>query len=144
MLGHQPAIVSNLEIDPVTAEEVERAIYQQKIGCTAKQLKAYSEHQKKDAHQGKLTLIKKAKVDMRSCPKWKREGITEQDIVDQKADEIGNDNEKDRSRILTCQACGEGMETINMQLLCKEGFRDLYCKKCGRHARSMASNANAV
>ena len=48
IIGHQAAISGNLEMDPITTEEVEKAIYQQKAGCTAKDLKAYKEHQAKE------------------------------------------------------------------------------------------------
>ena len=71
VLGHQPAIVSNCAVDPITVEGVEEAIFQQKVGSTHKQIKTYREYKGKGGEDGILLLVKKAKVDARSCPRWR-------------------------------------------------------------------------
>ena len=83
-----------------------------------------------------MILIKKAKIDMRSCPKWKREESEESGTINKESDETAAKTKHGHSRTLTCQACGGGIETKNMQLWSLDGFRDFYCKKCGHHARA--------
>ena len=74
VVEHQPAIAANCEVDPVTMKEVEEAIVAQKARCTPKQLKHYREAKESDDQSGTF-LIRKAKVDVRSCPKWKRSEV---------------------------------------------------------------------
>ena len=74
MLGimeHQPAISANCEVDPLTMKDIEEAIIAQKARCTAKQLKQYNDAKEKVELSGAF-LIRKSKIDTRSCPKWKR------------------------------------------------------------------------
>ena len=72
MLGHQPAIAANCEVDPITTELIEEAIFSQKIGAGAKQLKAYKEEKSRGEAAGDMLLIK-ARIDFRSCPRWVRQ-----------------------------------------------------------------------
>ena len=53
--------------------DVEEAIIAQKARSTAKQLRRYKDAKRKVDICGGF-LIRKAKVDTRSCPKWKRVG----------------------------------------------------------------------
>ena len=71
-MGHQAAIAVNCEVDPITMSEIEEAIIAQKARCTPKQMKHYKEAKKEDNQGNGGFLIRKGKIDTRSCPKWKR------------------------------------------------------------------------
>ena len=123
-------------MDPITTEEVERAIFQQKVGCTARDLKAYKQHQAEGAHRGDMLLMKKAKMDTRSRPEWKGEEGEQVERPNNEDENEGLKHGKNYSRILERQACGKGIETKNKQLLVQEGFRARHCIACGHQARS--------
>ena len=72
ILGRQLAIQANCEMDPVTTEIIEEAIYSQKKGGSAKQLKAYREHKRAGDAAG-MIIMSKARLDYRSCPRWMRD-----------------------------------------------------------------------
>ena len=126
-MEHQPAIAANCEVDPLTMKDIEEAIIAQKARCTAKQLKHYKESNANN-DQGGTFLIRKAKVDIRSCPKWKRA-----EIARSEADE--GDGAKGpptySSRKLTCPVCKDQVETAKMQLFTPQGFRNINCSRCG-------------
>ena len=71
IMEHQPAIAANCEVDPLTMNDIEDAIIAQQARCTAKQLKQYKDSRQKVEASGAF-LIRKSKIDTRSCPKWKR------------------------------------------------------------------------
>ena len=78
--------------------------------------------------------MKKAKLDLRSCPKWKRD--ESKAICHGQEEDPEKDPKNYDSRILTRPACSGDIETAGIQLFCKQGFQDIYCGIRGHHARS--------
>ena len=137
VVEHQPAIAANCEGDPATMKEVGDPIVAQKARCTPKQLKHYREAKESDDQSGTF-LIRKAKVDVRSCPKWKRS-----EVDGTKADDsIGVVGQPDigqptySSRKLICLVCDDQIETAQMQLFTLQGFRNINCSRCAAQRRT--------
>ena len=132
VVEHQPAIAANCEIDPITMKEIEIAIVAQKARCTPKQLKHYREARESE-DQPDTFLIRKAKNNVRSCPKWKRSEAEGTEADDWKVD-IGPPTY--RNRKLTCPVCNDQVETGQMQLFTLRGFRNINCSKCAAQRRT--------
>lgn len=79
-------------------------------------------------------LIRKAKVDTRSCPKWKRvEKESEDTTADlQEAESASRPPECQEyiSRMISCPVCSQQVETARMQLFTPLGFRYVSCNGC--------------
>ena len=127
-MEHQPAIAANCEVDPLTMKDVEEAIVAQKARCTAKQLKQYAEAKEKVDQHGAF-LMRKSKVDVRSCPKWKRVEIEEADGP-KEPEVIGQQGYT--NRLIRCPVCKDQVETAMMQLLTPLGFRYVSCSTCAK------------
>ena len=130
---HQPAIAANCEVDPITMLEIEEAIITQKARCTAKQLKHFKDERQKVEEVGAF-LIRKSKVDVRSCPNWKRvecEGTEiRKDEYQEHAFPSPPPGQAYKSRLISCPVCKEQVQTAMMQLLTPLGFRYVSCSGC--------------
>ena len=101
-------------------KDIEEAIIAQKARCTAKQLKQYKDAKEKVDKVGTF-LIRKAKVDIRGCPKWKRcerEGDEECEGGDEECKPAYT------NRLITCLVSKEQVETARIQLLTPQGFKE--------------------
>ena len=130
---HQLVIAANCEVDPIIMMEIEEAIITQKARCTAKQLKHFKDARQKTEEAGPF-LIRKSKVDVRSCPKCKRAECEETEV---RKDEGKNEGQSSpppghayESRLISCPVCKEQVQTAKMQLLTPLGFRYVSCSGC--------------
>ena len=131
--GHQAAIAVNCEVDPITMSEIEEAIIAQKARCTPKQMKHYREAKKEDNQGNGGFLIRKGKMDTRSCPKWKRVEAAGTEVEDGAE---ARTPPKYWSCKVTCPVCKDQIETAQMQLFTPQGFRNINCSKCATQKRT--------
>ena len=130
---HQPAIVANCEVDPITMMDVEEAIVIQKARGTRKQLMQFKDARSKSDGDG-LFLLRKSKVDVRSCPKWKRVEV-ESTLQPSIGCPQGGQAESPHcveyaSRMISCPVCKEQVQTAMMQLFTPLSFRYMSCSGC--------------
>jgi len=112
---------------------IEEAIITQKARCTAKQLKHYKDARQEAERAGPF-LIRKSKVDVRSCPKWKRAECEDMEVRKNE----GKDGTRlspppghtCESTLISCPVCSEQVQTAKMQLLTPLGFRYVSCSRC--------------
>ena len=123
VIGHHPGIKGVCMIMADEKAKVEEAIFRQKYGTTLKKIKAFNEH--KIREDGDTLLVKKARVDIRSCPKWGR--VTKSNVT--------TPSDKPQamysSRRIACTQCQHQNETALKQLRTAKGFRAIHCAKCG-------------
>ena len=91
---------------------------------------------KKTGNVASTVLTKKSKVDLHNCPKRRRSEGKEQAHESQQEQAQIQEGSPYKSRLLICPGCGEGIETVTMQLLCPQGFRDIHCGRCKYHGRT--------
>ena len=147
ILGHQPAIKANCQLTASEERTITKAIFAEKRGVTDKQIKAFEENQAKEG-QAENILIKRAKVDYTSCPKWKRVEKGGSFTHDSSTDGHNGNGQGDdmglpvvrpwpyEERVIKCPACEANIETAKMQLFCHQGFRDIHCSTCRHHFRT--------
>ena len=70
VIGHHPGIKGVCMMMADAKAKVEEAIFRKKYGTALKKIKAFNEHKSRD--DGETVLVKKARVDIRSCPNWGR------------------------------------------------------------------------
>ena len=140
VIGHQPAISCWCVMSEKDGRLVETAILAQKIVAPAKICK-FAEEQKTDAMMRSVEpsiKLNKTRIHMNRVIKWKRKVMGQVD-ADADGQRSGNFNTNKppayKTRKLTCPKCGTGRETARMQPRTKQGFRDIQCKICKRHAR---------
>ena len=108
IMEHQPAIAANCEVDPLTMLDIEEAIISQKARCTAKQLKHFKDARQNMEEVGAF-LIRKSKVDVRSCPKWKRAECEGAELRKDDDTEPGLPSSPSgqayKSRLISCPVC---------------------------------------
>ena len=103
--------------------KVEEAIFRQKYGTTLKKTEALNEHKRRD--DGDTLLVKRARIDIRSCPKGGR--VTKSNVTTQ----------SDKPQVMYCSrtiACTQRQHqnvTALMQFRTATGFRATNCAKCG-------------
>lgn len=127
---------------------VEDAILQQKIGYNAS-FKRQLELARSLTDPIPL-LIKKGRIDAKSCPMWKR--VEVYDRRQNHNTDIHSDTATDTSaeqcwtgrsetdykcnyvnRYLSCPCCGHNLETAHMHLFTSQGFPDTHCPVCKYH-----------
>ena len=97
VMGHQPAVKINCLVSKQVQEQTEIAIFEQKYGTTSAQAKALQEHKERNDAQELITL-KLARIDKRSCPKWKRSEVND-DARDENSGVLDTlDDNADRER----------------------------------------------
>ena len=107
---------------------VEEAIFRQKFGTTQKRLKAFKEF-KDRSEEHETMLVKKARVDLRSTPRWAR--IMKKMCSPIDAQDVEVATVMYSSRKITCTQCQHQNETALMQLRTTKGFRAIHCARCG-------------
>lgn len=113
--------------------DIEEASITQKARSTAKQLKHYKDAKSKVDECGGF-LIRKAKIDTRSCPKWKRveqeSEDTLEDLQEVDAPFMPPACQDYTTMLISCPVCSQKVETARMQLSTPLGFRYVSCNGC--------------
>jgi len=140
--GNQPAIAAYCKTSREEQATIAEALLQQKVGANIKEIRKAKEHRKEvedDKKVGKMPepmLLKIGRIAQGATVKWKR---NHKDHTQQGSDEDPNQSSEDTvkysTRMLACTRCGHAQETAWMQLRCREGFRAVHCRNCGRQER---------
>lgn len=107
--GHQPCMKGNCIMGAASKERVEEAIFRQKYGTTAKAIKAFIQYKERGV-EGEVLLAKMARLDTRSCPRWKRErapGAPTQAPITM----LDEEPSTYATRPIRCGVCNHGNET---------------------------------
>ena len=78
-------------------------------------------------------LIRKSKVDVRGCPRWKRSEVECRSHEEPAGADPRNFY---ASRLITCPSCKNQLEAARMQLFTPLGFRYVTCKNCATQSWS--------